>query len=134
MTSSQRENLCRMRENGKSYSQIACTLGVSENTVKSFCRRANVLYMPDKAVCPCCGKPVALRDRGKPRRFCSDACRYSWSYAHRVLTMRNAVAKRCCGCKREFLSYPSSHRKYCSHGCYIMERYGKEGAHEKYAL
>ena len=36
MLSSQKDTLRRMRENGKSYGQIAAALGLSENTVKSY--------------------------------------------------------------------------------------------------
>ena len=36
MLSSQKDALRRMRENGKSYGQIAAALGLSENTVKSL--------------------------------------------------------------------------------------------------
>lgn len=118
--------LRRMRENGKSYSQIAAAMGLSENTVKSCCRRMGVQILIPKAACPQCGKALLPSARGQRRRFCSDSCRYAWDYAHRILDARNAVSGKCKACGKVFFSYPSSHRKYCSHGCYIADRYGRE--------
>ena len=118
--------LRRMRENGKSYSQIAAAMGLSENTVKSCCRRMGVQILIPKAACPQCGKALLPSARGQRRRFCSDSCRYAWDYAHRILDARNAVSYKCKVCGKVFFSYPSSYRKYCSHGCYIADRYGRE--------
>lgn len=125
MNSSQKNAARRMREDGKSYAQIAVALSLSENTIKSFCRREGLQAATGQALCPACGKAVRPGQRGQKRRFCSDACRFAWNYTHRVLDAHNAVARRCACCRREFFSYPSAHRKYCSHACYIADRYGK---------
>ena len=114
-----------MRENGKSYGQIAAALGLSENTVKSYCRRAGLQTFVARTICLQCGK-ILLPEKHGRRRFCSDACRYAWAYSHRILGPQNAIQKQCAACKKSFFSYPSSHRKYCSHGCYIADRYGRE--------
>lgn len=117
-----------MRENGKSYGQIAAALGLSENnTVKSYCRRTGLQTFVARTICPQCGK-ILLPEKHGRRRFCSDACRYAWAYSHRILGPQNAIQKQCAACKKSFFSYPSSHRKYCSHGCYIADRYGREAA------
>ena len=105
MNSSQKDAARRMREDGKSYAQIAVALSLSENTVKSFCRRVGLQAATGQTLCPACGK--------------------AWNYTYRVLDAHNAVARRCACCRREFFSYPSAHRKYCSHACYIADRYGK---------
>ena len=125
MLSSQKDALRRMRENGKSYGQIAAALGLSENTVKSYCRRTGLQTFVARTICPQCGK-ILLPEKHGRRRFCSDACRYAWAYSHRILGPQNAIQKQCAACKKPFFSYPSSHRKYCSHGCYIADRYGRE--------
>ncbi len=125
MLSTQKDALRRMRENGRSYGQIAEELGLSENTVKSFCRRSGIVPVAAQPICPRCGKPVQPSHHGQRRRFCSDACRYAWDYAHRVLGPHNAVKRQCAACREMFFSYPSSKRKYCSHGCYIADRYGR---------
>lgn len=127
MLSSQKDALRRMRENGKSYGQIAAALGLSENTVKSYCRRAGLQTFVARTICPQCGK-ILFPEKHGCRRFCSDACRYAWAYSRRILGPQNAIQKQCAACKKPFFSYPSSHRKYCSHGCYIADRYGREAA------
>ena len=130
MTSTQRDHLCELRRSGKSYGQIAQALNISENTVKSFCRREGILMVPESAPrCPHCCKPMAPTARGTRRRFCSDTCRFAWNFAHRVLGEKNAISKRCANCGKSFFSYPSSDRKYCSRACYIRDRFGKEAHH-----
>ena len=83
MLSSQKDALRRMRENGKSYGQIAAALDLSENTVKSYCRRAGLQTFVARTICPQCGK-ILLPEKHGRRRFCSDACRYAWAYSHRI--------------------------------------------------
>ena len=56
MLPSQKDALRRMRENGKSYGQIAAALGLSENTVKSYCRRTGLQTFVARTICPRCGK------------------------------------------------------------------------------
>jgi endogenous inhibitor of DNA gyrase (YacG/DUF329 family) len=132
MTSQQKARLTEMRQEGLSFAQISADLGVSKNTLKSICRRADA----DKGatattVCARCGNPFAVSGK---RRFCSDGCRYAWSYSHRILSADNAVEKKCACCGKRFFSYASSHRKYCSRACYIADRYGKEDCHDGQAV
>ena len=130
MTSSQKDLMRDMRQSGRSYGQIALALNISENTVKSFCRREGILVIPESADrCPRCGAMMPGRTYGRQRRFCSDACRYAWNFAHRLLGEQNAISKRCTGCGKMFFSYPSNERKYCSRACYIRDRFGKEARH-----
>lgn len=135
MTSSQKALLRELRRSGESYGQIAEALNVSENTVKSFCRREGILAAPESAPrCSHCGKRMAPTARGTRRRFCSDACRYAWNFAHRTLDETNAKSKRCACCGKPFFSYPSSDRKYCSRACYLRDRYRKEARHDARAV
>ena len=48
MTQGQKEQIDTLREQGNGYKRIAGILGVSVNTIASYCRRKT-------AVCPCCG-------------------------------------------------------------------------------
>ena len=73
MNSSQKDAARRMREDGKSYAQIAVALSLSENTVKSFCRREGLQAATGQTLCPACGTAVRPGQRGQKRRFCSDA-------------------------------------------------------------
>ena len=104
MNTFEKDSVRKMRENGKSYSQIAAALSISENTVKSFCRRMGIISLVEKPVCPVCGKILMPSKQGQRRRFCSDTCRFVWNYGHRVLDAHNAIACRCAHCQREFFS------------------------------
>ena len=129
MTSQQKTRLLEMRQAGMSFAQISADLGISKNTLKSNYRRmdADKDAAPTTA-CVRCGNPIAFKGK---RRFCSDRCRYAWSYSHRTLSSHNAVQKECACCGKLFFSYASSHRKYCSRACFIADRYGKEKYHDQ---
>lgn len=129
MKLAQKEMIRNMREKGTSYRQIAAFLNLSENTVKSVCRRLRIEVKVGKPFCPQCGKELLPGVRGHKRIFCSNSCRYAWDYAHRILDDSNAVLKRCKACGIAFYSYPSNKRVYCSHECYIAYRYGKQANH-----
>ena len=94
MNSFQKDAARRMREDGKSYAQIAVALSLSENTVKSFCRRVGLQAATGQTLCPACGTAVRPGQRGQKRRFCSDACRFAWNYTTGCLTpiMRSHAA------------------------------------------
>lgn len=64
MTALQKERIALLRSQGDSYARIADTLGISENTVKSYCRRNNIgvaikQEQPNpRDVCANCGCPL----------------------------------------------------------------------------
>ncbi|MPM56294.1 hypothetical protein SDC9_103096 [bioreactor metagenome] len=124
MTKEQRERITALRMDGVGYATIAKTLGVSENTVKSFCRRQNSANSKDILVC-CeeCGKPIDKSKRSG-RRFCSDSCRIKWWNKHPKAEMPYTAHCACCG--KEIHMRRKNERKYCSHLCYITARY-KDG-------
>lgn len=137
MTDSQKKEIEKLRAKGDGYGKIARTLGVSQNTVKSYCRRNNIAVGSTAGIetpvpvetgtsfCECCGKKIRQIFGHKTKRFCSDACRNKWWNSHLDLVKRKAVYKyKCPGCGREFEVYGNSHRKYCSHTCYIDHRFG----------
>jgi len=136
MTNEQREDIRRMREEGVSYGKIAETLNLSLNTVKSFCKRKGMggkvaLEIPqvdDVAVsCKCCGISVIQNPGRKQKMFCSDRCRNKWWNEHLDQVDRRANYEYVCpNCKKPFTAYGNSKRKYCSHSCYIADRFGGE--------
>ena len=136
MTNAERDCIIRYRQSGKSCTEIARVLGLSVNTVKSFCQRNRVAPVAQPisthsmdAVCLYCGEKMELQTHRKTKRFCSDACRLHWWHAHRDME-KNAVDRRCLSCGRVFRS--SREQKYCSHACYIKARFGGN-THERNA-
>lgn len=131
MTEEQKNQIVAYRKNGYGYKQIATFTSLSLNTVKSFCRRNNLLaehlqndknkYLP----CEQCGKPVEQTEHKKLKRFCSDLCRNKWWNSHLDLVKRKANYEIVClGCKKPFMVYGNANRKYCSHNCYVEQRFG----------
>lgn len=103
-------------------------LGISDNTVRSFCRRNGLGDAAKNTVaCKHCGKLIKIIPKQKPRKFCSDACRTAWWNSHPDCVDRKAVyAYTCSHCGKPFTAYGNKERKYCSHGCYIADRFGEE--------
>jgi transposase len=120
MTNEERETIGKLRLDGLSYGQIAAALGISVNTVKSFCRRHDA----SKLLCKNCGKSLEQVVGKKPKTFCSDWCRNAWWKSHRNAMRKKAVyTLYCARCGRRFDSYGNKSRKYCSHECYIRDRF-----------
>jgi len=132
MMQQQKETIIKMRRDGCSYSRIAADLSISENTVKSFCRRNNLggAYVgrgvkKDVINCRQCGTTIAQTAGVKQKLFCSDNCRLAWWNDHPEAVNRKALYTFVCPkCSREFVSYGNRHRKYCSRFCYMKERFG----------
>jgi rRNA maturation endonuclease Nob1 len=103
-----------------SYATIGKRLGLSVNTVKSFCRRRT----SDKLLCRNCGKALEQTPKQKAKSFCGDWCRRAWWKTHRDQIRKKALYRlRCLACGRHFESYGNRNRKYCSHDCYIADRF-----------
>ncbi|NBJ93533.1 RNA polymerase subunit sigma-70 [Parablautia muri] len=137
MTEGQKTSITDMRGQGYGYVRIARTLGLSENTVKSFCRRkglagradpepyAAVPIMGGKRPCLCCGTEVVQTPGRKEKKFCSDKCRNKWWNSHLDRVNHKAVYEFICQhCKKPFTAYGNAGRKYCSHACYVADRFG----------
>ena len=134
MTDQQKRQIIGMRLRGDSHAAIADALGISRNTVKSFCLR-NLRPEPLEVqaapaltgTCAQCGKGFTLCPGHRQRRFCSDQCRMTWWNAHRDLLKSKAkVEHTCASCGKHFMGYERQRRKFCSHVCYIAHRYKKE--------
>lgn len=134
MTDNQKKLIQIYRKKGMSYKEIADALSVSINTIKTFCKRNGLggvrtvsVVLEDVMVtaCRCCGKPVSQNLGRKQKRFCSDRCRNKWWNTHMEDVDRKANYECICEyCGKTFLSYGNKNRKYCSHSCYINDRFG----------
>ena len=132
MTDAQRKNIEEYRRNGIGYKKIGKLVGVSENTVKTYCRRnglggiaVHARTVGDCSVCKYCGSPITQTLGRKARKFCSDRCRNRWWNTHLDLVKRKANYEFVCpACRKTFTADGNAHRKYCSHECYIEDRFG----------
>lgn len=132
MTGKQKQAIDTLRRGGLGYRKIAARLGMSDNTVKSYIRRGGVTPIPateekQTDCCLQCGTDLVELAERKSRKFCSEACRRAWWKANSHLSDRRAwYSLFCTGCGKPFTSYGNNKRKYCGHGCYIRDRFGKE--------
>ena len=130
MTDEQRMQITSMRDAGSGYKKIAQALNISENTIKSFCKRNKMGGIAasasnDEIPCLCCGKPVKQNPGRKQKKFCSDKCRMKWWNGHLDQVQKKANYDYICPvCKKPFTAYGNASRKYCSHDCYIEDRFG----------
>lgn len=136
MTAEEKKRVLELRNSGKGAKAISKATGLSENTVKSFLRRysfsdAPVVLVPikydkkDEPRCKQCGKIVTRYEGRRARLFCGDACRNRWWKEHPEEVNRKAIyAYECAYCHKAFTAYGNSTRKYCSHECYVNDRYG----------
>lgn len=143
MTDEQKMQITKLRADGYGYIRVAQMLGISENTVKSFCRRnqltgkvvmeipkAQTISEEGVRLCLCCGGTVKQNPGRKEKRFCSDKCRMKWWNNNLDKVKHKAVYEYICPhCGSPFTVYGNSHRKYCSHECYVEDRFGG-GQHE----
>jgi len=136
MTAPQKEKIILLRGRGLSYSRIAAVLYISENTVKTFCRRNNLGrdYVssaasddkPNPLFCKQCRNKLTQTPGRRQKIFCSYSCRIAWWNAHPEQIIRKAIYTFTCpSCHEEFAAYGNKNRKYCSHDCYINTRFGR---------
>ena len=130
MTNEQKLQIVAYRKAGMGYKQIAKKLDLSANSVKSYCRRNGLnnetleQSLPESA-CENCGKSVGQQKGKKKKRFCSDKCRNQWWNSHLDQVKRKAVYEYICPtCSKPFSVYGNAKRKYCSHACYVIGRFG----------
>lgn len=139
MTNEQKMMVLSLRKQGLGYKRISDRTGVSLNTIKSFCRRASKtkdeLDHGEQSICQNCGIPIEQTPGRKRKKFCSDRCRNVWWNAHLELVERRAIYEiTCAHCGKRFSVYGDANRKYCSHECYIADRFGDPNSETKNSL
>lgn len=121
-----------LRNQGLGYIKIAQRVGLSVNTVKSFCKRNSLEKVKPKleineTKCEECGKTVIQRKGIRFKRFCCDKCRNSWWARNKdKVNYKNVQTLVCPACNKEFTAVGNKQRKYCCHDCYIKHRFGGE--------
>jgi len=135
MTEEQKKQIIRLRKKGCGYTAVANKVGISKDTVKSFCRRnglagemaertAGSEGQPEEGFCRECGTELRQRPGVKKKVFCCRECRDKWWHKHpEKIKQRAMYSFICAGCGKKFTAYGNSHRKYCSHECYVRSRF-----------
>ena len=130
MTEEQKSIIVKCRGNGMGYATIANKIGLKKDTVVAFCRRNGLTgNMAEKkrdmaGKCKECGAVLVQTAGTKTKIFCSAECRKKWWKEHPEMLNKKAVyAHVCAGCGQKFTAYGNSRRKYCSHACYITDRF-----------
>ena len=127
MTDEQKIQIRQMRSEGASYKNVADALGITSESVRSFCRRDKEEEMPVQetvnepieSVCPTCGGILTPYPNRKAKKFCSDKCRMSWWNNHLDQVKKNAVYEKVCAyCNKPFSIYGRKDQKYCCMECY----------------
>lgn len=131
MTNGEKMLIAQQIKQGMGYSEIARKLGMSVNTVKSYCqrnglKRAGESVTSTNDVCRRCGCTLVHTPGRKKKQFCSDACRLRWWHEHRYMS-KTAKSAKCVACGREFMT--DRGQRYCSHACYIHMRFGESRGH-----
>ena len=128
MTVKEKNLIRQLRSEGLSYSQIAEQTGLSKNTIKSFVRRENLQNsdVEMNTTCKYCGKELVQSRGHRQKKFCSDKCRFAWWKSPEAeVSSDSPYFFKCKNCGKEFKCYGKKSRKYCSYGCYILDRFKK---------
>lgn len=138
MTDYERKQIYDLRRRGMGYKAIGTALGLSRDTVRSFCKRNNLggdgeivklnieVMKEKKLLCQNCGQLIKVKAKGRPKKYCSDFCRRAWwkENQDKKTEKETAIYKYTCAhCGNEFQAYVNKKRKYCSHDCYIKYRF-----------
>ena len=118
------KEIIRLRRNGESLKDIAASLEVSLGSVKSFVAR-NDIHPYTEGYCKQCGVKVTYTEKKKKKHFCSVACKDKWWNAHRTYTFT------CKHCNKVFIKHRNDNPRYCSHACYIADRFGGQNEHSQ---
>ena len=131
MTDLEKSQITNLRNQGYGYKKIGQLMGLSVNTVKTYCKRNNLggditahIKIHSEKTCKNCGAPLIQTPGHKPRIFCSDACRTKWWNTHpNLVNHREDRLVVCRYCGKAFKVAKNSTRKYCSHSCYVADRF-----------
>lgn len=148
MTDFQTKQIRELRMKGVGYRAIASVVGLSRDIVRNYCKShgldgyaaeltVNIKeQMQQGKACLCCGKDIKQPGTGRKRKFCSEKCRRGWWAAHPEVVRKKETAfyeKTCVYCGKPFTVYGNKNRKYCSHDCYVHDRFWrKEEGREPY--
>ena len=74
-------------------------------------------------ICKNCGTILEKSSKSNIKKFCSDSCRYKWWRKNLENNRSYLKIHICKNCNKKFKSFDNKDRKYCSHKCYINDRF-----------
>ena len=118
MTKEEKIAVQLLRDNGRSNNEISDELGISCGSLRTYLSR-----LGKARICLKCGEVVKQPPHTRPKRFCSDTCRYSWWRANAdKVSHQISESLVCRECGRSFVLNRNRPRKYCSRVCYFTAR------------
>ena len=116
-----KQKIIGMRARGKTYKEISIATGINANSAASFLRRNKDSLIANTNTCKFCGRKILSAHH---KKFCSDKCKNSWWNLHRS-EKGNFYSRisHCAGCGKKINVYGKRNKKYCSHECYIKDRF-----------
>lgn len=141
MTSYQEMKVKELRIKGLGYKAIAMALDVDRDQVRYYCKKIGLTGTKEELAkriqeekekgetCLYCGG-ILIRSKYAPKKkFCCEACRRAWWKEHpekKKQSARACYVKACDHCGRIFISYGCKSRRFCSHDCYIRNRFWRD--------
>ena len=138
VTALQEAQIRQLRSQGMGYRNMANQLNLSRDTVRNYCKTNNLngyreavqaniqRMMEDDNVCSYCGAELKQPKTGRKKHFCNEVCRRKWWNQNRdkINVSPDAIyAFTCKRCGKQFTAYGNPNRQYCSHKCYISDRF-----------
>lgn len=124
MTAEERNTkIINLKKDGYSYKQISIEVNIPIGTVKSILSR-NDSMKGLKCKCKNCGKEIISIKGKKAKIFCSNDCRLEWWNSNRDKGNKIIYERTCPSCNKKFSTLDKD-KKYCSHPCYIKDRFYK---------
>ena len=126
LSTKQKESIEILRRIGWGYKRIGNQISATRDEVRSYCRSHDLMgrinITKDKEIfitthCKACNKPIVQTFKGREKRFCSETCLRSWQKTH-----PRYYEHICEHCGEDFKSR-NKEQKYCSHECYIRNRF-----------
>ena len=132
------KQITNLRLKGLGYKSIAVVVGTSKENVRYYCKTHGLggkcdlvklnfeEHKKHPETCKFCGGKITRIPHSGKKLYCSDECRRAWWKEHpgEANHSKDATYKcECSYCKRTFYSYGNRKRKYCSHDCYIQDRF-----------
>lgn len=123
MTKQQKEIVKQLRSEGKGYGKISEIVKLSKSTISSYCKTLE----KEASFCLTCSAKLKQTGGHRQKKYCSDSCRSKYWKLHKSEIKRNPNhIVKCSFCHKEFLTFKSLKRKYCSWDCFLKSKVRKD--------